>query len=246
MSTVKVLLLGSFHMANPGADIVNLDADDVLHARRQEEIESVVEALSRFEPSKVIVEHPQDDESLFDRYVSFRLGRSDLGRSEPEQLGFRLAALCAHDRVWPADVVDRFYEERIEQLLERPEHATRWAALRDAGQASVDEVAAALRAGTIADALRVVNQREAKTAAIAPYLDALLPIGEAGNWAGADMVANWYRRNFRIAANVHAIAEDGDRLVIIYGAGHVPVLEHALSMSTQFGLVDPLEYLPGA
>lgn len=245
MSTVDVLLVGAFHMANPGADLVNLEADDVLHPRRQEEIESIVAAMSRFDPTKVIVEHPQDDPSLADRYLAFRRAQDRLGRSETEQLGFRLAAVCGHDRVWPVDVIDRFYEQRIEQLLNAPEHASRWAEVRDAAQASVDAVAAALRDGTIADALRVINRREEKAAALAPYLDALLPIAEPGNWAGPDMVANWYRRNFRIAANIHAIAEEADRLVIIYGAGHVPVLEHALSMSPRFNLVDPIDYLTG-
>ena len=57
------------------------------------------------------------------------------------------------------------------------------------------------------------------------------------------MVANWYRRNFRIAANIHATAEDCDRLAIIYGSGHLPVLEHALSMTPRFSLVDRLDYL---
>lgn len=33
----------------------------------------------------MVVEHPHDDEWLYDRYVSFQSGRSDLGRSETEQ-----------------------------------------------------------------------------------------------------------------------------------------------------------------
>jgi hypothetical protein len=79
---------------------------------------------------------------------------------------------------------------------------------------------------------------------LVPYLDALLPIARDGNWSGPEMVANWYRRNFKIAARIHELAEDGDRLVVIFGAGHIPVLEHALSSSKRFHLVDPLHFLP--
>lgn len=65
-----------------------------------------------------------------------------------------------------------------------------------------------------------------------------------GRHAGRPRLANWYRRNFKIAATIHAVAEDGDRLVVIFGAGHIPVLEHALSSSGRFRLVDPLAFLP--
>jgi len=37
-----VLIVGSYHMSNPGADRFNLESDDVLSARRQQEIEDVV------------------------------------------------------------------------------------------------------------------------------------------------------------------------------------------------------------
>ena len=33
-----ILILGTYHMANPGLDAYNVEADDVLSARRQEEI----------------------------------------------------------------------------------------------------------------------------------------------------------------------------------------------------------------
>lgn len=162
---------------------------------------------------------------------------------ETEQLGFRLAHRAGHDRVYAVDVSDRFFEEAIELLIGEAVHAERWQALRAAGDASARQVQDALHSGTIADALVVMNQPEAKAAALAPYLDLLLPIASDGNWAGPDMVANWYRRNFRIAANVHAVADDGDRLALIYGAGHIPILEHVLACSSRFSLHDPLQYL---
>ena len=39
---IPVLLIGSYHMSNPGADRFNLESDDVLSTRRQQEIEDVV------------------------------------------------------------------------------------------------------------------------------------------------------------------------------------------------------------
>lgn len=52
------IFLGSYHMANPGLDGFNLEADDVLSPRRQNEIETLVEALANFRPTRVLVERP--------------------------------------------------------------------------------------------------------------------------------------------------------------------------------------------
>jgi hypothetical protein len=34
----EILVLGTYHMANPGADVYNIQADDVLSPKRQQEI----------------------------------------------------------------------------------------------------------------------------------------------------------------------------------------------------------------
>src|SRR2546425_13198219 len=52
----EVLVLGVYHMANPGHDIINTQADDVLAPKRQAEIAQVIEVLKRFHPSKIAIE----------------------------------------------------------------------------------------------------------------------------------------------------------------------------------------------
>src|SRR5215475_2019039 len=51
-----VLVLGTFHMANPGHDIFNLKVDDVLAPRRQKEIGETVAELKKFRPTKIAIE----------------------------------------------------------------------------------------------------------------------------------------------------------------------------------------------
>jgi hypothetical protein len=57
------------------------------------------------------------------------------------------------------------------------------------------------------------------------------------------MTGNWYHRNIRIYANILRITDPGDRLLIFYGAGHVPVLRHLLGASGEYELDDPYPYL---
>ena len=52
----EVLVLGVYHMNNPGRDVFNTEADDVLAPKRQAEIAQVIVALERFRPTKIAVE----------------------------------------------------------------------------------------------------------------------------------------------------------------------------------------------
>ena len=46
--------------------------------------------------------------------------------------------------------------------------------------------------------------------------------GEAWDWAGADLLADWFKRNIRIYSNVVQItASPAERVLVIFGAGHL-------------------------
>src|SRR2546426_6750864 len=52
----EVLVLGVYHMSNPGHDIFNMQADDVLAPKRQAEITQVMAALKKIQPTKIAPE----------------------------------------------------------------------------------------------------------------------------------------------------------------------------------------------
>jgi hypothetical protein len=52
-------------------------------------------------------------------------------------------------------------------------------------------------------------------------------LGEPGDWAGADLVSDWFRRNMRIYSNVVRLADSpAERVLVIYGSGHLGWLRH--------------------
>jgi hypothetical protein len=87
--TIDVMVVGVFHMSDPGRDIHNLKAEDVLEPKRQIEIAAVTEALARFKPTQVGVEWPAD--AVAERYKQYLAGTLPASRNEVVQLGFRLA-----------------------------------------------------------------------------------------------------------------------------------------------------------
>lgn len=97
-----ILLLGTYHMGNPGLDMHNVKSDDVLASQRQMEIYEVVDRLKRFNPTKIAVEALADEHETYNnQYLSYLSGEFTLGANEIHQLGFRTAANLGHDRIYP-------------------------------------------------------------------------------------------------------------------------------------------------
>jgi hypothetical protein len=50
---------------------------------------------------------------------------------------------------------------------------------------------------------------------------------QPGDWAGADLLADWFRRNIRIYANIVRLVDSpNERILVIYGSGHLAWLQH--------------------
>lgn len=64
-------------------------------------------------------------------------------------------------------------------------------------------------------------------------------IGRGADYPGADGLSGWwYNRNLRIFANIRRLIEPGDRVLVLIGAGHVPILRHAVQASPELKLVE--------
>ncbi len=241
---VAVLLLGSYHMSNPGADRFNLEADDVLAPARQEQILDVVDRLSAFAPTRVAIESRWGDTVSAARYRAFLAGEGELSRQEEEQIGFRLAAAMGHETVYPVDVKIGLPSDRLESVLEaRPELGRYMAGLEEYGEWAMASMAKWLSEGTVGEMLYRMNTPEAIEWADRGYLEFFLPLVAGDDYGGADFVATWYERNLKIFSNLHRISEPGDRVFVVYGAGHIPHLRYFVTLSPHFCLEDALPYL---
>ena len=238
---VAVMIVGTFHMANPGQDLHNLAADDVLAPRRQAELAAVAEGLSRFRPTRVAVEWPAA--LVTERYGAFRAGTLAPSRNEVVQLGFRLAQanrLMTVDGIdvdgdFPYDAVDAYAKQHGQSKI-----------LEAAGaevQAFVDEMGKRLGSGSVGSVLRFLND-PARLASDNAFYRAMLRIGGVDAQPGADLLTAWYRRNFLICARLIQSMQPGDHVVVFYGSGHAFLLRQCVTETPGLRLVEPNDFLP--
>jgi hypothetical protein len=242
-----ILLLGMYHMNNPGLDAVNVQADDVLTPRRQEEIESVVARLATFRPTKVMVEGRYATSPWPERYREWRAGRRDLGRNEIEQIGFRVAAAAGLDSVTPVDYAMWMNGWTPEEIAPRPPAPPPTvpppppAPLSEAERRLTER----LHNSTVGEYLAWLNSADYQRQDHAGYMRQLLPPEGSGMYTRADLLANWYKRNIRIAANINREVRHGtDRVLVLYGNGHATILRQLFEAASYFCVEPTAAYLP--
>jgi hypothetical protein len=225
-SRAEVLVLGVYHMANPGRDIFNMQADDVLAPKRQAEIAQLIEVLKRFHPTKIAVEGDVFSDRIPKRYADYLAGKYELTRNEIDQIGLRLAKELGHKTVYAVDVDGEFPFQRIVDYAKASGRSKELEALMGEIGAMVKAQNEYLASHTILETLLYMNS-DTKVASDVGFYYRDAQFGEPGDWAGADLVSEWFRRNMRIFSNVVKLADSpNERLLVIFGAGHLGWLQH--------------------
>lgn len=242
----EVLVLGTYHMANPGHDIFNLQADDVLSPKRQQEIAELTAVLEKFKPTKIAVEADYGQDVVPKRYADYLAGTRPPSRNEVEQIAFRLAKELGHDTIYPVDADGDFPWQRLINYAK----ATGQSAKLEATVGGVGEMVKAtneyLKTHTVLQTMLYMNS-DAKVAQDVGFYYLEARYGEPGDYAGPDLLTEWYRRNIRIYNHVtKLVATPDDRILVIFGAGHLGWLRQDFSANPSLRLRKLEDFVPAA
>ena len=250
---IEVMVLGTYHMGNPGQDLHNARIDPVTTPAKQAELEAVAEALARFQPTAIAIERVARNASdmLDHRYPDFTPADLLTNPDERVQLGYRLAHRLGLERVYAIDEQDRdgqpsyFPFEDVQSWAEANGRSGALGAMSERVGAMVADMEARQRTTTVGGLLRWMNTPE-RTASDQAFYTALLAFGAGDAQPGAVLNGRWYTRNAVIFARLMQTARPGDRIVVIYGAGHGYWLREFARTTPGFRLVEANDYLPPA
>lgn len=244
----SVLFLGSYHMANHNRDVHNTRADDVLAEKRQREIAEVARLVERYRPTKVMVEaDPSSQAKLDAEFAASCKGDRPFGRDEVEQLGYRTACDLGLPGVVGVDWNDLGPikdEASIDYGAAVERHGQQAQRARDmaVGSAQAAQDQAVLDHGSIGDMLRHLNSPEWLAANARAYFRIGL-YGTADDPTGANWVTLWHGRNLLIFNNIVRNTAPGDRVLVVYGAGHGNLLRQFAAESGFYRLEDTGRWL---
>lgn len=243
----QVLLLGTFHFGYPDLDAhVSAEDDrvDVLSPNRQKELSELIDVLMRFRPNKLCVE--TQGGWLMHEYNEYRRGERKLGRNEFYQIGFRMMDRAKLDTMYAVDafplVMDLYnspdslrYKPWLDSLYQGwdfggedaiAERYSQWYTAMDKAK----------KHNTLLAIFLAMNDDQALDRGYGAYLNGYFKLP---GHRGADVHAlHWYSRNLRIFRNIQDITTSpDDRILVVFGAGHMGILNHLFACSPEYKLV---------
>jgi len=244
----EVLLVGCFHFAYYGLDAhVTKEEDEVnvLLPERQAELRDLVAYIAKFKPTKIAVEGGRNSGYILRRYEEYLKDSTSLRANEMDQIGFRLMKQFELDTLYGVNdyglsrdlyshkdssvfrpLIDSVYKDwdfRNEEAISQ-----RYDKLYDLYDKKTKE-------NNLLDYFKNMNSDKVIDRDFGAYL-----VGDFknGTYEGADALAmHWYSRNLRIFRNIQNITEPEDRILVIFGAGHLSILKNLFQCSPEYELI---------
>ncbi len=237
----RVVLLGMYHLNNPGQDVAKVTVDDVLGAKRQAEIRRVVDALKEYAPEQIFTEYGIDQQTRMDSlYRVYRAGGRRDKRGELDQIVFRMASELG---LKPGQIfgVDATGDFPYDSLMKVANGAGQQALLSEMNQTITDYTSwfdKYLRDHTVGEVLLTLNTPEQYRWDLGGYSNMVSQVGGPDNSVGAYMTAEWYKRNIYTHSNIlKRITPGTKRILVVFGASHAAVFNHLFSLSNRFEVV---------
>ncbi len=251
---VEVMVLGTHHMANPGLDLHNIHVDPVTTDSKQAEIQSMVDAIARFRPTAVALERVATDPAtmLDPKYPKFERAALRTNPDERVQVAYRLADQLGLKRVYAIDEQSGenepsyFPYDKLATWAQDHGRAPELAVMNDRIKVEFTKQEQDLKRLSVTEMILRENLPDGELGALGHgpmYYGTFLPIGAGHEQPGADLNGRWYTRNAKIFAKLMQVAQPGDRIVVVYGAGHNYWLRHFAATVPGFSNIDPVPYL---
>lgn len=250
----KAMVFGVFHFGNPGLDTYKEKFPfEILKKQRQIELDILLDKLEEYKPTKILLEWNRIKKDSvanvqFQEYLNGTFSIDDKS-NEVYQIGFKLAQRLGHNKVYCSDASADWFGVELDW-----DNYDNVSYLKSKGQyekysqydfESFYELDDSLKTvQTLTEHLAWVNDPQNRLKDHQAYLTSIIE-GAGDNYLGADNVARWYRRNLRIFSNAYDLTdfEKEERILLIYGAGHVWQLRQLFKDSPDFEYIEPNNYL---
>ena len=226
----QVMLFGTFHFKDAGLDTVKVKDIDIFTGENQAYLEALTQRLQGFKPTRVLLEYnPDNDEAINERYREYLAGNYELGANEIYQLGFRIAKLAGHERVYSFDNREVGWEAEAMFEYAKKHDSPEMTTFNQIIETFTAESEQARATMSLKQLLQRQNDPENERMNMDLYL-ATNAIGAGDGYSGAISSASWWERNFYMYANIQKLAEPGERIIAIGGTGHMAILKQLLAI----------------
>ncbi|MFD2288713.1 hypothetical protein GJU39_05355 [Pedobacter petrophilus] len=251
----EVLLIGTFHFANPNLDAVQTIDFNILGDQSQKELENITNQIKKFNPDQIFVEWPATDQekldSLYQMYVNgnyqsyikekYQHTKQFASYNEDEtfQLAFRAGKKTGLGKIYGIDYQMSLPFDTVMKAIESAKQTDLMNDISLFLKISTDEANLQRKTLGVTEIILNMNTPEFRAKNAGFYLQTINKAGSKESFAGAYSVSEWYRRNLYMYSLVQKLTKSTDkRIVILLGAGHAAMIKQFIALENKFKIVE--------
>ncbi|WP_198418061.1 DUF5694 domain-containing protein [Chryseobacterium nakagawai] len=248
----EVLTLGTFHFAFHNRDVKKVDQNDqidVLDKKYQDEIHTIVQKILKFRPTIIAVEvDPALQPTIDSLYQCYLEGNYELNREEYQQIGFRTAKKLNLKKIYCVNDWGHYYKN-IDSLLANDANVRKKFNeffYKNPDTSLIHYSKDIFKTKGIIAQLKELNNPKNLKKDLGNYLVGTFKYETESNHSfGVDFTTGWwFNRNLKIFRNIQKInTNTSDKILVIYGAGHMNLLNIFFNSSPEYKLQRINKYL---
>lgn len=249
VSKKEVLLIGTFHYNNPGADVVKTKSFDILKDESQKELGLIASKIIKFNPTKVFVEWDFDEQTALDSL--YKLYKNDnyftndnlsdfYRKNEIFQLAFRVAALGKVDQVNGIDYRTEFPFDSLMIVLEENRQVEIQSRIGEMIEVFTKDFDSKIAKGeSLLDLTYYLNTPRLREMSNEFHNEIPLLAGSKDNFIGPFLTSEWYKRNLYMWSLIQkGIEIDDNRIMVLVGASHAAILKNFIDGNGEWKVVE--------
>ncbi len=232
----EVLLVGTFHYNNPGADVAKTKSFDILNEKSQLELKEIAARIKMYDPTKIFVEWPYDEQkeldSLYQLYIEGNYFKNDglsdfYLKNEIFQLAFRAAKKNKLKTVHGIDYATPFPFEEVMHAIEENDQSELRAKIED----GISKITVAFddkidSGASLTELTYYLNSRELRRFSNHFHNNLMLLAGKPDDFSGPLLTAEWFRRNLYMWSLVQKQTTRSDeKIMVLVGSSHAAMFE---------------------
>jgi len=240
----EVMVVGVYHLGET-SDLVKVEGKEDKGLKPQ--AMEVVDALSRYNPTKIAVEAEWEAQSTLNKsYRKYQQGHLNPIKNEIGMIGFPLAKKLGIEEIscvdWMEDSAEIVPIDDVLQYANEQEpelHKEIMKMYIEPFQGEMEKLSGL----SILEGFKRVNEPEMINKMHQVYMD-LAMIGKENDYYAMDWLTWWYKRNLIIYTNVRRLIESPqDRVLLIIGGSHVHLINQFLVEADICKVINASDYL---
>lgn len=241
----EILIIGTFHFANPKLDIAKKNSFAILDYKTQNELTEIAQKIKEFNPTKIFVEWPYKQQTELDSvYHLYKKGLlpPDI-KDEIHQLAFRTGKLLQLNKIDAIDYNDTDFpfDKVMISLKKNNQKELENHIMGFIKQIETDFNSKLKESISLKEMIYYHNTKEFRKTGNQVY-DKILETGNHTDFIGAYLTSEWNRRNLYMWSLIKKKTTNKDeRVMLLLGASHIANIKNLIDDTADWKSVELID-----